>query len=172
MGYDGRFFAFVVTLSLSLLTGNLVLLLGGIGFLAVLPLSYYRQKELFWRKRRKKNDCGKLNGNSKGRRLSKMSSTKLKPTIIHGLCRKLKPRSVIYAKGIVENDALCLIGIIYQLSVFGFLWLRRIWSSGVKTAGLRAITYCGRSFLTSSAGLPKAAALMRIFCLVRPKHAG
>lgn len=84
------FFAFVVTLSLSLLTGNLVLLLGGIGFLAVLPLSYCRQKELFWRRRRKKNDCGKLNGNSKGRRLSKMSSTKLKPTIIHGLCRKLK----------------------------------------------------------------------------------
>ena len=40
------FFAFVVTLSLSLLTGNLVLLLGGIGFLAVLPLSYYRQKRI------------------------------------------------------------------------------------------------------------------------------
>lgn len=46
VGYDGRFFAFVVTLSLSLLTGNLVLLLGGIGFLAVLPLSYYRQKRI------------------------------------------------------------------------------------------------------------------------------
>ena len=40
------FFAFVVTLSLRLLTGNLVLLLGGIGFLAVLPLSYYRQKRI------------------------------------------------------------------------------------------------------------------------------
>ena len=40
------FFAFVVTLSLSLLTGNLVLLLGGIGFLAVLPLSYYCQKRI------------------------------------------------------------------------------------------------------------------------------
>lgn len=40
------FFAFVVTLSLSLLTGNLVLLLGGIGFLAVLPLSYCRQKRI------------------------------------------------------------------------------------------------------------------------------
>ena len=40
------FFAFVVTLSLSLLTGNFVLLLGGIGFLAVLPLSYCRQKRI------------------------------------------------------------------------------------------------------------------------------
>ena len=61
-------------------------------FLAAVDLFYpiAAKKELFWRRRRKKNDCGKLNGNSKGRRLSKMSSTKLKPTIIHGLCRKLK----------------------------------------------------------------------------------